>query len=81
MFDKLKQLAKLKEIQSKLKQEFVTSEREGVKVTINGELAVEEIVLNPELAPEEQAQILKELLNEAAKKIQDKIKDQFVGLM
>jgi len=81
MFDKLKQIAKLKEIQSRIKNEFVTVERDGVKVTMNGELVVQDIVLNSEMETPRQAQILKELLNEAAKKIQEKIKDQFVGLM
>ena len=70
MFDKLKQIGKLKEIQDVLLQEKFEIEREGIKVVINGKMEVEKIRLNPELVKEEQEKIIKDCLNEAMKKIQ-----------
>jgi len=70
MLDKLKQVKKLKELQSSLSQEKVESEKEGIKVVINGKMEVEEIKLNSDLSTQEQEEILKECLTEAFKKIQ-----------
>lgn len=70
MFDQLKQLKKLKELQDSLSQEKVEIEKNGVKVVINGKMEVQEIQLNPELSKEEQENVLKDCINEAMKKIQ-----------
>ncbi|MCD5396137.1 MAG: YbaB/EbfC family nucleoid-associated protein [Candidatus Pacebacteria bacterium] len=72
IFDKLKQLREIKQIQEKLKKETVEVEREGIKVVLNGNLEVVEIVLNPELEKTDQEEILKDLINRAIKKIQQK---------
>jgi len=70
MFDKLKQLKKLKELRDSLSQEKEEVEKEGIKVIINGKMEIENIQLNPDLDKEEQETILKECINEAIKKIQ-----------
>jgi DNA-binding protein YbaB len=70
MFDKLKQIKELKALNESLAQEKEIVEREGIKVTINGKLNIEEIQLNPELDKEKEERIVKECLNEAIKKIQ-----------
>ena len=70
MFDKLKQLKQLKEIQNSLKDERTTAERRGVAVVVNGNLKVEEIKLNPDLDKEDQEAVLKECINEAMQKMQ-----------
>jgi len=70
MFDKLKQLKQLKELQSKLSQEEITVEKNGVKVVINGQMEVKEIRLNPTLGQQEQEKLVRDCFNEAVKKIQ-----------
>ena len=69
MFDKLKQLQKLKDIQQILKQERIEVEKDGTKIVINGGLEIELIQLNPLLDKEKQEKILKDCFNEALKKI------------
>lgn len=70
MFDKLKQAKQLLELQSQLKKEKVVSEKQGVKVVLNGKLEVEDVVLNPELDISKQAQVIKDCFNDAVRKMQ-----------
>jgi len=70
MFDKLKQLNQLRNLQNEFKKERMTIEKRGVKVVMNGNFGVEEIVLNPELGIEDQQSALKEAINEAREEIQ-----------
>ena len=70
MFDKLKQIKKLKELRDSFSQEKEEVEKKGTKVIINGKLEIENIQLNPDLNKEEQEMVLKECINEAVKKIQ-----------
>lgn len=70
MFDQLKQLKKIKDMQSALEKERIEVEKEGVKLVINGKLEVEGIILNPELSKDEQERAIKDCFNEAIKKIQ-----------
>lgn len=69
MFDKLKQLGKLKELQNILGQEKAEVEKDGVKIVLTGKLEVENVLLNPSLDKEKQEKVLKECFNEAIKKI------------
>ncbi|MBN1384522.1 MAG: YbaB/EbfC family nucleoid-associated protein [Elusimicrobia bacterium] len=69
MFDKLKQIKQLKELQGIIGKEKVETERDGVKIIINGRLQVEDVKLNPSLDQKAQEKILKDCFNEAVKKI------------
>ncbi|MDD5687729.1 MAG: YbaB/EbfC family nucleoid-associated protein [Elusimicrobia bacterium] len=69
MFDKLKQLKQIKELQTALSNEKAEVEKNGVKVVITGRLEVESVQINPALNKEEQEKILKDCFNEAVKKI------------
>lgn len=80
MFDKLKQLKKLKELQNALGKERVDVEKSGTRVTINGKMEIENILLNPELDREKQERILCDCLNDAVKKIQFKVAQQMANL-
>ena len=80
MFDKIKQIQQLKTMQSALKKEVVTIKEQGVKITINGNLEVQEIVLSPDLEKEAQEQILKNSFNKAVKQVQMKMAQQFSGM-
>lgn len=81
MFDRLKQMKQLRDIQKSIEAERVEVEERGVRVVIKGTLAVEEIRLNPELPAEEQAAILKRLLNEAQRKMQGVLSQKLAGMM
>lgn len=70
MFDKLKQLSQIREMQKIMEQEEVAVEKQGVKVVLKGTMEVKEIQLNAVLSKEDQEKILKECLNEAQRKLQ-----------
>jgi len=70
MFDKLKQIQKLKELQSILEKEKIEVEKEGIKVVLNGKMEVEEIKLNSELELSQQENLLKDCINDAVSRIQ-----------
>jgi len=81
MFDKLKQINELRKMQQMVAGERVTAERNGVKVTINGTLMVEEISLNPELSQIDQERALKDAFNDANKKMQTQLASKLGGMM
>jgi len=70
MFDKLKELNKLRELKKTLENERKEAEINGVKVIVNGKMEVEDIKLNSELSSEEQAKLVKECINKAMKEMQ-----------
>lgn len=74
MFNKLKQFKdlrdKAKTMQSALAEETISQEKNGIKVSLNGNLEITEIKLNPDLNKNEQENSLKSCLNEAIKKAQ-----------
>lgn len=70
MFDKIKQLHQLRNIQNEFKKERLVFEDRGVSVTINGAFEIEEIKLNPELEIQDQQEALKHCLNKAREEIQ-----------
>jgi DNA-binding protein YbaB len=74
MFGKLKQLKDLrsqaKTMQSALSGEKVEVERNGIKLTMNGNMEVMDIKIESEISKEEIARISKDLFNEAIKKTQ-----------
>ena len=80
MFDKLAQIKQLKELQDSLKDERVSVEENGVSLTINGKMQVEEITLNENLDKQDQGKALKECFNKAMKKIQMSVAQKMSGL-
>lgn len=70
MFDKLKQIKQLKELQDSLKKESVEVEKNGVKIVVNGKMEVESVTLNDEISIQDQERSVKDAINEAFKKIQ-----------
>ena len=74
MFNKLKQFKDLrsqaKTIQNKLSEEHVTLEKNGIALTMNGNMEIETLKLNPELSIENQEKYIKDLINEGTKKVQ-----------
>ena len=73
IFDQIKKIAELKKLQSSMKEEKITVEREGISVGMNGNFEVENVKLNPSLDTEKQQEVLKRCLNEAREEIQKKM--------
>ena len=65
MFDKLKDLKKLKDLENALGKEIIEKEKNGVRVVINGKSEIISISINPELDKEKQEQLLKDCINDA----------------
>ncbi len=70
MFEQLKQIQKLQQIQNVLKNERIEHEKNGVRIVINGKLEIEEVKLNPALSISDQEKAVKDCVNEAMKKVQ-----------
>ncbi|MEK7650213.1 MAG: YbaB/EbfC family nucleoid-associated protein [Patescibacteria group bacterium] len=81
MFDKLKQINELRKMQQMVAGERITAERNGVKVTINGTLMVEEVSLNPDLSQADQERAIKDTINDANKKMQTQLAQKLGGMM
>ncbi|MBI2577662.1 MAG: YbaB/EbfC family nucleoid-associated protein [Candidatus Wildermuthbacteria bacterium] len=81
MFDKLKQIKQLRDLQSAAQKEKFESKKDGVRVVINGTLSVEEIRLNSELESGRQEKVLQDCLNEALRKAQMAMAQKFQGMM
>lgn len=78
MFDKIKDLAKLKQTQDKIKKQleqiFVNSEKGNVSVLVRGDKRVEKIIINGE-----ENKLLKDLLNDSFKEVDKKVEKQMRG--
>ena len=57
-------------MQNALSDESVSLEKNGIKVTVNGNFMITELNLNENLNSKETENIVKDLFNEAVKKIQ-----------
>lgn len=68
MFDKLRQLNQMRELQAKLGNERFEVEKNGVKIAMNGKMEIQDLVLNPQLPIEEQTALVKEVFHDAMKK-------------
>jgi DNA-binding protein YbaB len=73
MFDQLKKIQELKRLQESFKQEKETVQKRGISVTVNGNMEVENITLNPALEQREAEETLRQCVNEASKNIQKRI--------
>ena len=81
MFDKLKQLNELRKMKNAIAGEAAETERNGVKVKINGSFTVEDISISPEAMNGDLAKNLKYCLNDAVSKMQTNIAQKFSGMM
>jgi len=81
MFDKLRQLKELKDLQDSLSKERIEVEKDGIKVVVNGKMEIEEIHFAEGLPKEEQEKKLKDCINEAVKKIQMSVASKMSGMM
>lgn len=74
MFNKLKQIKDLRDqaktMQSALSKEVFTEEKNGVKITINGNMEISEVSLNENISKSAQESAIKDAVNDAIKKAQ-----------
>ncbi|MDP2821021.1 MAG: YbaB/EbfC family nucleoid-associated protein [bacterium] len=77
MFDKLRDLKKIKDIQDSFKKERFDAEKDGVKISMNGNFEVEEIILNPDFNNEKNQEALKQNFNDLVKQVQMNLAKQF----
>lgn len=76
MFDKFKKAKKIKDLKSKLSKEKETCEKDGVSVTVNGQMKVVNIDIDPEADTEKVQKLIKDCTNDALKNIQKKAAKQ-----
>ncbi len=74
-------MAQLKKLQDEVKAQRFTAEKDGVRVVINGTFSVEEITLNSQLDTEQQARLVKDLINDAHRSAQQAMAAKFQGMM
>lgn len=78
MFEKLKELNKLKKAQSEIKKQleqiFHTVEKAGTRIVIRGDKRIEKIEINGV-----DQKTLKDLLNDASKEVDKKVEKQMRG--
>ena len=87
MFNKLKHIKDLrsqaKSMQSTLAQESVTVERGGIVVVMNGNMEIQSVKINEDLAKDSLEGLLADAVNEAIKKVQrlmaEKMRSQMGG--
>ena len=79
MFDKLKQLKQLKNLQGSIENEQMTVEENRVKVTMNGKLEIEEITINDSLDKEQHEEAIKSCVNKAIKELQQVVLSKMVS--
>ncbi len=70
MFDKLREVKKLREMQNALAKERAEIEEGGVRVVINGKMEVEEVSIEEGLSKEEIEKNTKNSINQCLKKVQ-----------
>ena len=80
MFDSFKQLKQLKELQNAIQKEEVTAERDGVRITMNGAVEVNEVSIEEGIANDRLQKLMKEVFNDAVKKAQQAIAGKFAAM-
>jgi DNA-binding protein YbaB len=74
MFEKLKQLKdlrdKAKQLQNALGAETITAEKNGIKITLDGNMVISSVILEKEMSKDEIEKRMPDAINEAIKKAQ-----------
>ncbi len=78
MFEQLKDFKKAQAMQRAFAQEKHTVEREGIRITVNGNFSVEEIVLT-NILEQKDASLLTNLINQAFQEMKQKLAKHILG--
>ena len=78
MFDKLKDLNRLRKIQADVKKQleniFVTNEKSGISIVVRGDKKIEKITIDGE-----ENKLLKDVINDSMKEVDKKVEKQMRG--
>ncbi|MCF7795640.1 YbaB/EbfC family nucleoid-associated protein [Patescibacteria group bacterium] len=86
MFSKLKEVKDLagqaKKLQGQLKDEFIVTEKSGIKITMNGNQVIEKIEISDELLGKKDKleNGLKDAINDGIKKVQKIMTEKMKGM-
>jgi len=84
MFGNIKDLVQMqsraKEIQKRLSEETVTAEKNGIKITMNGNQEVLSVEITSELNKENLESNLRDAFNDAVKKVQMLMAKEMMGV-
>jgi len=81
MFDKLKQLKQLRDLQNTIKKELHSGESNGVKITINGAFEMMSVEIANDLSKDEMAKAIKSAYQNAMGLAQSAAAKVLGGLM
>lgn len=81
MFDQLKQMMELRNMQAQIKKQSVRVERQGVVLSLRGDLEITELQLSDALDAKTQSRLVLDLLREAREKIQKDMAQLFSSQM
>ncbi len=81
MFDQLKQMMEMRNLQAQIKKQVVRVERQGVALLLRGDLEITELQLSDELDAKTQSRLVLDLLREAREKIQKDMAQLFSSQM
>jgi len=80
MFDKLKDLNKLRKVQSEMKKQLeqitVDHEKNGIKVVVRGDKKIESVEIDGD-----ENKLIKDIINDAMKQVDKKVEKQMRGSM
>ena len=78
MFDKLKDLNKLRKVQTEMKHQieqiFVTNSKAGIELVVRGDKRIEKLIVDGK-----ENKVLKDLLNDTMKDVDKKVEKQMRG--
>jgi len=73
MFEQLKNLKKAQEMQRIFEKEKHSVKSGGIEITVNGNLRIENILIDDSVEKEQIGSLLKDLINKAFQEIQQKL--------
>ena len=76
----MKQMKELKKAQKEMKNTRVTVDQDGIKVTVNGEMKIQEILLSDDVDIAALPSSLKKTINDAMTKVQVESSQKLAGM-
>ncbi len=81
MFDKLKQIKQMRDLQKQAQAEIIEAESNGVKIAIDGTLNLKDIKLNPDLNIEDQERAIMTAFRDGVSKVKSAMAQKFAGMI
>lgn len=81
MFDKIKEMNKLRQLQNAIKKQKITLKKDGIEVIMRGDFEIVSITLVKDMDTTTQEDVLLGLLKEAREKMQSRLQSDFADQM